>query len=303
MGTKAFFTKKWPTRLGYFIAKWSPPFIGRMIVGVLARIGVMYKPDVYWTSMDNYSHIYKHKTQRELHQCVYKQFFNTFRCYYEFFHNMGRRRTQLQHFDPPVKITSDTMRYINEALASGRGLLILGCHMANFDLGGIALSQYIPEPMQALSLASPPAGFEFFNNLREYGNGIVTPINTRTLRDAIARLKRGGIVLTGIDRPIAKGNEEITFFEDTAYLPTGYIRLALLTDCLVMTTSFYYENNAYWIEGFQPFEVSRTGKRELDRKTNAERALSQVETHIMKDPTQWMMFLPVWQADNAKSVV
>ena len=77
MGTKAFLTKKWPTRLGYYIAKWSPPFIGYAIAGLLARVTVWQKPDVYWTSQDNYSHIYKDKTEQDLHKVIYKQYNNS----------------------------------------------------------------------------------------------------------------------------------------------------------------------------------------------------------------------------------
>lgn len=302
MGTKAFFTKKWPTRLGYFIAKWAPPFLGRMIVGVLARVAVYLKPDVYWTSLDNYKHIYKNKSPLELHHIVYKQYFNSLRCYYELFHNIGRGRTEVQYFKPPVKITPDTMTYINEALASGRGLLILGCHMANFDLSGIGLSQYLPMPVQALSLASPPPGFEFFNQIRAYGHGVITPINADNLRKAMARLKQGGIVLTGVDRPIGEGDEPVTFFGETAHLPTGYIRIALLSNCLVMTTAFFYLNNEYWIEGNAPLEMIRTGERERDVKVNVDRILAEIEIFIKKDPTQWMMFLPVWPNNEVGQV-
>jgi len=299
MGTKAFFTKSWPTRLGYYTAKWAPPFLGRMIVGLLARVAIYLKPDVYWASLDNFSHIYKNISTHELQQYVYRQYYNTLRCYYELFHNIGRGRTQVQHFKPPVRISPETMTYINDSLASGRGLLIIACHMANFDLGGIGLSQYLPTPIQALSLASPAPGFEFFNQLRAIGHGIITPINAQTLREAIVRLKKGGVVLTGADRPIGEGDKPVTFFGETAYLPTGYIRIALLTDCLVMTTSFFYENNEYWIESNEPMEMIRTGHRDSDVKVNVDRILVQVENFIKRDPTQWMMFLRVWPEKEA----
>ena len=48
----------------------------------------------------------------------------------------------------------------------GKGLLILACHTSNFDLGGIALAQWMPVPLQALSLADPTPDVEVFNHLR-----------------------------------------------------------------------------------------------------------------------------------------
>ena len=71
-----------------------------------------------------------------------------------------------------MRMTPETKAYIEQGIASGRGLMILGAHMSNFDLALIGLSQHIPVEMQALSLADPPPGFEFFNQLREKGNVI-----------------------------------------------------------------------------------------------------------------------------------
>jgi KDO2-lipid IV(A) lauroyltransferase len=300
MGTKAFFTKSGPTRLGYYIAKWVPPFLGYMIAGTLARMTVWIKPDIYWTSMDNFSHIYRDYTKQELHRIVYKQIYNSIRFYYDLFHNIGRGRRHLKHFKPPVRISSSAKQYIEDALTAERGLLFLGCHMANFDLGGIGLSQFLPKPGQALSLASPPSGFEFINRLRAVGYGTITPINAISLRESINRLKSGGVVLTGVDRPISKGNEPVMFFGDTAYLPKGYIRIALLSNCLVMTISFFYEDNYYWIDSNPAMEMVRTGDRKKDIDLNVQRVLAQIEDFIRRDPTQWMMFLPVWPKMRGK---
>ena len=159
----------------------------------------------------------------------------------------------------------------------------------------IGLSQYIPVQMQALSLAEPPPGFEFFNHLREKGNVLLTPITPRSLRDAITRLRHGGIVLTGVDRPIGKGDEPVEFFGATAHLPTGYIRIPLRTDSLVMTVAAYFEDGVYQLVANPPMEMERTGDNGQDVILNLRRVLSQVETLILRHPDQWMMFVPVWR--------
>lgn len=296
MGTKEFLSKGWPTRFGFFLSKHSPPWLGYRLVGLFARTMYILKPDVYYAAYQNLKHVLGPETPEPvLRRTVYRLFYNALKAYYELFRNVGRGRVKVETLTPPVKFRPEVHEYIQQGLDSGRGLFILGCHMSNFDLAGIGMSQYIPVPVQALSLSSPPPGFEFFNRLREKGHGIITPISPAALRDAMARLKSGGIVLTGVDRPIGLGDEPVEFFGATAYLPCGYIRIPLKVDCLVMTVGFVYEDGIYWVEGNPPMEMVRTGDRRKDVEVNLRRVLSQIEAFIRRAPDQWMMFLPVWR--------
>jgi lauroyl/myristoyl acyltransferase len=299
VGTKAFFAKGWSTRLGFYLGKYLPPRGGKSITALITRLMVTFKSDVYWNVRANLRHVLGPETsERELHQTAYRLISNANRGYYELFHNVGRGRTNVEDFYPPMRMTAQAKAYLDQGLASGRGLFILGAHMSNFDLAFIGLTQYLPMPMQALSLAEPPAGFEFFNRLREKGNVIITPISPRSLRDAMARLRAGGIVVTGVDRPIKEGNEPVEFFGATAYLPTGYIRIPLRTDCLVMTIAIHYEPDSdggvYSVIANPPMEMERTGDPEADVAHNLRRVLAEIEGMIRRYPDQWQMFIPVW---------
>jgi len=299
MSTKKFFTKGWPTRIGYGVAKVSPPWLGGILTGVLARIMMLAKSDVYWAICGNLTQVLgPAATPAKIRQMTYRVFLNTFRGYYEFFHNMGLGRDDVTQFEPPVRMAPAVRTYIDRAVETGRGLMLLGCHMSNFDLAGIGLSQMLPLPVQALSIADPPSGFEFFNRLRERGNGIVTPITPQSLRQAIERLRSGGIVLTGVDRPTGEADEPATFFGRTALLPAGYIRIPYIADSLVMTVSFLYQDGAYWIVANPPFNLARTGDRHRDAELNRRRVLSEIEDHIRRAPDQWMMFVPVWKQSS-----
>jgi len=300
VGAKAFFAKGWPTRLSFYLGKYLPPRGGKSVAALASRLIVTFKPDLYWAVMDNLRHVLGSEiSEKELHQTAYRLISNANRGYYELFHNVGRGRINVEEFYPPVCMAPEARTYLDQGLASGRGLFILGVHMSNFDLAWIGLSQYVPVPMQALSLAEPPAGFEFFNRLREKGNVIITPISARSLRDAMARLRDGGLVITGVDRPLAEGNEPVEFFGATAHLPTGYIRIPLRTDCLVMTIAAYYEtdedgNGFYNVIANPPMQMERTGDAETDVVHNLRRVLAEIEAVIRRRPDQWMMFVPVW---------
>lgn len=299
MGAKAFFAKGWPTRLGFYLGKYLPPRGGKSIAALISRLMVTLESDVYRNVRANLRHVLGPETpDRELHQAAYHLISNANRGYYELFHNIGRGRADVEQFFPPMRLTAEAKAYLAQGIASGRGLFILGAHMSNFDLALIGLSQYVPIPMQALSLAEPPPGFEFFNRLREKGNVLLTPISPRSLRDAMARLREGGVVVTGVDRPVTEGNEPVEFFGATAYLPTGYIRIPLRTDCLVMTIAVYYDpdqdGGVYSVMANPPMEMERTGDAEADVAHNLRRVLAEIEAMIRRRPDQWMMFVPVW---------
>lgn len=297
---KAFFAKSGPTRLALFLSKYLPPFIGIALTSIMARLLVIFKTDMYWAIRDNQRHISPELTDRELHRRVYRVFSHAARGYYELFHNVGRKDVNVDDFNPPVRFTPETERHFAEALASDQGLFILGCHLSNFDLGGVAFAHYFPEPLQVLSLAEPPAGFEVFNELRGKTGAIFEPISTQSLREAMIRLREGGTVFTGAERPTGEDDQPVTFFGATAYIPTGYIRLPLRTNALVMVLAVIYEEGAYWIHTTPAMEMEHTGDRKLDAEVNLQRVLEKVEAFIRRHPEQWMMFVPVWREESAE---
>jgi len=187
------------------------------------------------------------------------------------------------------------MRHIH----SERGTVLVGPHISNFDL----LAQWLAAQdidMQVLSLSEPGAGNRVLNHIRRQRHIHVTPIDTHSLREALARLRAGGVVVTGIDRPDASYEECIPFFGRLARLPTGHVRLALQTDAHVLVACCYREpDGAYSIRISEPIAMERVGKRKANVTHNARRVLAVAEKMILRAPDQWMMFLPVWDTDGA----
>ena len=289
------FQRSLPTRLMYLLGKHTPPQLAGGVVWGITQALLAWKPANYHGALANLSHVMPPGTaEDERIRAVRRLFFYSTLSYYHLFHNAGKSDLGPDGFRPRVEMAPEVRGYMEEAIATGRGLFVLGSHSSNFDLCGIAFSYYAPVPVQALSLADPPPGYEFINDLRSRARGTLTPITPETLRQAIQRLREGGIVLTGVDRPVPNANSAVTFFGETAYLPTGYIRIPLITDCLVMTMSFVWDGTAYHILGNPPMEMVRTGDRERDSMVNVQRVLAQIEGFVSAAPDQWMVFLPVW---------
>ncbi len=296
MSAKEFFSRGWTTRLGFWLGKYLPPKGGRFVGGLIARVLVTLKPDIYHAVYANQRRVLgEGVSEAALRWAVYRVFLNAARAYYELFHNVGWGRVKVEDFYPCVRLLPESREHIREALGSGRGVFFLGCHTSNFDLGGIALSQFLPVPLQALSLADPTPGFEVLNALRKQAGMMVTPISPSSLRSAMGRLQAGGAVITGVDRPLGEGDNPVEFFGMRAYLPTGYIRIPLRTRALVLTLGTCYEEGEYRIMVNPPLEMVRTGDRERDAQVNLQQILAEIEGFIRRYPDQWMMFMPVWR--------
>jgi KDO2-lipid IV(A) lauroyltransferase len=210
---------------------------------------------------------------------------------------MGRGIISAEDLRPSVIVAPETKTHIKQALSTGKGLLILACHTSNYDLGGIALTQWIPAPLQALSLANPAPDVEIFNHLRRRAGVMMTPITPETLRDAMRRLRAGEVVVTGPDYPVDEDGPQVTFFGAPARLPTGYVRIPLRTGSPVMTVAIRERQDGYSVESNPPMELVRTGDRVQDVRVNLRRILEEVETFIRERPEEWMIFEPVWKDD------
>ncbi len=280
------------TRIGIFIGRRMPRRVGYGLAKVVAGVIARRKPQVYWAVRANLCHILGPEADDEtLHRTARQVFFHAGQTYYDFFHAIDQPKEVLAQ---AVWVPNDLVTFAQSEAAQGQGVLVLGTHMSNFDLLGLSIGA-LGLPIQMLSLADPQAGFHLLNYLRAKAGFEVTPITPESLRAAVRRLKSGGIVMTGMDRPIPEDRELVEFFGRPAYLPVGPVRLALMTGAWVIAGSCYYEpDKGYALEVTQPFKMMHTGDRRQDILTNVRRLAGILEGFVRARPEQWMMFHPFW---------
>jgi len=285
-------SSKLVTQLGLFISQRMPRLVGyglaRIVAGGIAR----RKPEIYWTVRANLRQIVGPEVgDGTLHEMARRVFFHAGQTYYDFFHAVCQPPEVLVE---AVRGSGSVVEQMKSEMARGQGVLLLGIHVSNFDLAALSIGAH-GLPIQMLSLADPQAGFHILNRLRATGGFEVTPITPGSLRAAVRRLKSGGVVVTGADRPIPQDRELIEFFGRPAYLPTGPVRLALMTGATVLMGGCRYDSDeGYVLEVTGPIEMVRTGDRRRDILTNTRRLVVVVEEYVRAHPDQWMMFHPFW---------
>jgi phosphatidylinositol dimannoside acyltransferase len=228
---------------------------------------------------------------RELRRVVRQVYQNQGRALYDFYHNLDRPH-ELRRM---TVLTPSFQTLMDECMSGKRkqGTLMLMPHLSGFNLSGLAVAQQ-GFKFLTLALPNPNRGYAWQNQLRNDRGMEVLPMTFETLRLARERLQSGGTVLTGVDRPIENADLNPTFFGKPAPLPVAYVKLALRTGARVVVLGFQTSKDHYIVDASPQIELEGMPDAHEELLTNAQKVLKVIEQFILLDPSQWMMFLPVW---------
>lgn len=177
---------------------------------------------------------------------------------------------------------------------NSHGLMLVGLHLSNFDL---VLQSMCLQGLKAfvLTIPEPQGGRRTEYEMRKRTGMHLVPASLSAMRDAVHHLQRGGVVLTGMDRPIPEPKTQPRFFGHPSYLPTHHIHLAIKAKVPVMIIAARLgADMRYHVTTSEPIEMESVSAHEKAIEVNAERVLKEAEKFILQTPEQWGMSLPVW---------
>lgn len=177
---------------------------------------------------------------------------------------------------------------------SDRGLMLVGLHLSNFDF---VLQSMCMQGLKAfvLTIPDPQGGHRMEYEMRKRTGMNLVPASVSALRNAVKYLEQGGVVLTGIDRPVPDSRAKPRFFGRTSSLPTHHIYLAMKANVPVMVIATRLgRDGRYHVETSEPIEMESFSDYDNGSVRNAERVLKEAERFILQTPEQWNMSLPVW---------
>lgn len=175
--------------------------------------------------------------------------------------------------------------------------IVVGPHLGNFDLAARVVAQH-QLPVQVVSYPQPGSGYRWQNRMRQRAGLNMTPASLDALRQARQHLQNGGIVVTGLDRPLPDRKYCPLFFGRPAPLPVLHITLALKTHAPIFVVGVIQRaDGVYEIHASPEFTMERHANRHTEIMANAQRVLQAAADLISLAPQQWMMFYPVWPED------
>jgi lauroyl/myristoyl acyltransferase len=211
-------------------------------------------------------------------------------CIFDLYHNLYNYQAILDR----VTLSPKLIEILQTRTAKGEGTLMIAPHLSNFDFAGRAMALH-GYKVQVLSYPQPRGSYRWQNRLRRDIGIDITPMSTESMRAAKAHLRSGGLVITGLERPLEKTNYFPRFFGFPAPVPTSYVRMAMQTDAAVlMVACVGTPEEDYKLECSDPIYMKSYDNATDEIEKNAEAVLGQAEPFIRDNPTQWAMTYPVW---------
>jgi phosphatidylinositol dimannoside acyltransferase len=226
----------------------------------------------------------------------------------------------------------------DEAMAQGRGVVLLSGHFGNFEFAASRLGALGYKIIAPVERMQPPQLFELFCKIRQHHNIRVVAADSRdSLREMFDCLKRGEVLTFLVDRHILGASAEVPFFGEPAKMPTGPISLAQKSGSPVLMAYSWREGPGKWYGGFIPLDItpgapvhssqsaaeadnvaasasaggqSRVSTPTATRARSSDLAayghrqfLQALETVIAEHPEQWIATLsPIWDTDEGESL-
>jgi len=190
---------------------------------------------------------------------------------------------------------------IDQAMALGKGLIILSFHMGSWEIANMATKNLgYPYKVIVSEQSRYPKLDRILNTYRRMGKDIVIfkKISTKQI---IKSLDVNEIVTLTIDQGGKEGNL-IKFFNKTASMQTGWIRLALRYKVPVVVGYILRKEGPYQKLVFNKFEVEKNGNPENDKKINLEKITLSLEEIISQNAQQYLWFFKVWKYSNERFV-
>ena len=213
----------------------------------------------------------------------------------DFIRALGNRTDLLTSVQTP-----DADRF-SSVIAQGRGVIVVGGHFGNWELGGLVLRSLSGLPMSVVGRPEPsPIVGELRRRMREswgiesveIGHSLETALRLRRI------LASNGLVAMLIDRHVGRDRIGVNFFgRRTFFLRTPALIASLSGAPLVPASMIRQPDGRFvgWLGEPVLVEPGRDGEQSQRRATQA--IATQLERQIRAYPQLWYQFYPYWDGE------
>jgi KDO2-lipid IV(A) lauroyltransferase len=189
-------------------------------------------------------------------------------------------------------VDTNMVHVVREEICEGKGVILLGAHVGNWELGGAILSlNGLP-----LSVVAMPHTNEFIDRFfvrRRTTKGISVVSRSHAASELLCSLRRGECIAILGDRNVLGPGMKTEFFGSPAMLPYGHVVLSLRTGAPIVPGFVVRERGSrfkFYVE--DPIRP-RSGDGAFEDLMH--RCISVMEKYVRRFPDQWFTFEPIWQ--------
>lgn len=271
--------------LGVDLASALGGFVGRHI---------FYRTGLNRRARENLHLAYPDKSDAEVEEILY-----------EMWDNLGRAVAEYPHmakFSVPggnPRILIDNMEISDAAVASGRGVLFVSAHFANWELMALAAYQRGYEGGEVYRpVNNPYVGRWIVNQRRKYGPKEQISKGAQGTRRIFTLLRRGKSIFLLVDQ---KTNEGVPapFFGRIAMTTPAPAFLALKLGALLVPVSNERMSGAYFhMKIREPIAFTPVGNHERDVSDLTIRINETIEAIVRERPSQWLWIHRRWPREK-----
>lgn len=187
------------------------------------------------------------------------------------------------------------VRHIENAQKKGRGVIVLTCHMGNFELGAVALAKAVITPYGIYrKLDFKPLEQLLLEERQRFGTRMIPLRGASKKIDVI--LRNGGVVGTLLDQNVDwyKG-VFVNYFGRPACTNNGLAKLALRTKSPVIPLFIMKKNKQYIMEFLPEIPLQITGDPIKDIENNTQNYVAAIESMVRQCPEQYFWVHRRWK--------
>jgi lauroyl/myristoyl acyltransferase len=195
-------------------------------------------------------------------------------------------------------IDPDTFRYVQDAYARGKGVLIVSPHLTMYPFLPRIQTSNTEIPCWVYSRRSKDSRKHHINrSLIETGGAhVVAPSENATraqrLQVAIDVLRKGQCLYVTPDTPRkADAGVAVKIFGKTAYFPTGVQIMAMRTGAPIIPAWWRWDGKQYRIWYSEPIELARGGNLRTKSELAMQAWAKDVDVFLHEHPEMWWNWL------------
>jgi KDO2-lipid IV(A) lauroyltransferase len=193
------------------------------------------------------------------------------------------------------RIAVSGVEHVEEALARGKGLIFVGGHLGNSDLGGAWLAGR-GYPVHVIAETLQPQRWNDLVQETRRLTGMNVIATNEGVREILRVLRRNEVLAFLVDRPTHREGEgvPVCFFDAWTRVPAGAATLALRTGASLIAACVVRDADGYVVRVSPLLEIERSGDLQADIQRLTQRIMSALEEFIGQYPEQWFMFRAMW---------
>jgi lauroyl/myristoyl acyltransferase len=189
---------------------------------------------------------------------------------------------------------------LDAALEQGRGAIILGAHIAGFNILA-PFTALRNQPAGAfVEPIRPPELFQFVSQIRARTGMQLFLADREGAAGALRLLRQNGVLLIAADRYLGTNGARVPLFGRPADLSHGPIVLAQRHGTPILPTTLRrLKDGRFLAQLHPPLPLADTGNRRADLETNMRLVAGALERTIGGSAEQWLIFEPMWQTQES----